>query len=317
MASLWLRRAWLGAAAAAAVVLAACRGGTVVSEFKPSRVVAFGDAFSDLGQNGFRYTVNNGSTNVWTAQLAQSYGVPLATAAAGGTSYATGSARVATKPDAVGNAATPTVTEQIDRFLAAGAPQPGDLVVLGAGVDEVIAEGAKAIAGTQSAAAAEANLRAAGKAYGAQVRRLVNAGAKHVALAGAYNLGRSPWAGQTGSQALLEKLSLAFNEELLVSIVDLGSSVLYVDAALYLNLVTGDPAAYSITDVANPLCTSVDPGVGIGTGTGQVSSALCDGATIRGGVDPARVLWADRVYLTPIGAQLFGQYAFDRVKQRF
>jgi phospholipase/lecithinase/hemolysin len=317
MASLWLRRAWLGAAAATAVVLAACGGGTVVSEFKPARVVAFGDAFSDLGQNGYRYTVNNGSTNVWTAQVAQSYGVPLTTAAAGGTSYATGSARVAAKPDAAGNAATPTVTEQIDRLLASGAPQANDLVLLGAGVDDVIAEGFKAIAGTQTAATAETNVRAAGAAYGAQVRRLVAAGAKHVVVTGSYNLGRSPWAGQTGSQALLEKLSLAFNEELLVNIVDLGNTVLYVDAALYLNLVTANPASYSIADVANPLCTSVDPGVGIGTGTGQVSSALCTGGTIRGGVDPAKVLWADRVYLTPIGAQLFGQYAFDRVKQRF
>ena len=75
-------------------------------------------ASADLGQGGSRYTVNDGSVNIWTQHVAASFGVPLAPAAAGGTSYATGNARVNAKPDAAGSSATPTVTEQIDSFLA-------------------------------------------------------------------------------------------------------------------------------------------------------------------------------------------------------
>src|SRR5205085_7541316 len=111
MASQWLRRALLWAASASILLLAGCGGGNVVSRFTPDRLVSFGDAFSDLGQNGRRYTVNDGQVNNWTDVLARSYGRTLTATSAGGTSYATGNARVTAKPDAAGNAATLTVAE--------------------------------------------------------------------------------------------------------------------------------------------------------------------------------------------------------------
>ena len=116
---------------------------------------------------------------------------------------------------------------------------------------------------------------------------------------------------------LLTELSGRFNDELLVSIVDLGSNVLYVDAALYFNLVTSAPAAYGLRDATSIACTSADPGQGIGTGTGQVNSALCTPSTLLPGIDPAAYLFADRLYFTPVGNRLFGDYAFDRMKERW
>lgn len=314
----FLRRALLLAASATALLLAACGGSsTVESELKPSRIIVFGDAFADLGQAGSRYTINTGGTNIWTLQLATRYGLTLNPAAAGGTSYATGNARVVARPDAAGNASTPTVKEQIDTFLAGGRFADTDLVILNAGIADVVAETARFNAGAQTSAQLTAAAQQAGRDLAAQVRRLVQAGANHVVVVGPYNLGRSPWAIQTGQVGLLTDVSGKFNEELLVSIVDLGDKVLYVDLALYYNLVTSSPSSYNLSNATALACTSVDPGPGIGTGANQVNSALCSSSTLAAGIDPAQYLFADRLYPTPMGHRLFGDWAYDRITNRW
>jgi outer membrane lipase/esterase len=308
----WLRRALLAAACVSSALLAACGSGTIESQLQPARIVSFGDGISDLGQAGSLYTVN------WTAQVATSFGRPLSASAFGGKAYAMGNARVNTRPDAAGKTATLTVKEQIDTFLATDALGSTDLVLVGAGTADVIAETAKVIAGTQSADQALVNVRQAGRDLGAQVRRLVQAaGGRFVVVAGPYNLGRTPWATQTGLASTMENLSGKFNEELLVSIVDLGANVLYVDAALHYNLVTAGPANYAITDAVSVVCSSIDPGPGIGTGFGQVNSALCNTNTISGGVPYATYVFADRVYPTPQAHRLFGDYAYSRIRARW
>jgi len=317
MATQWLRRrAWL-LACSSAVLLAACGGGTVESKFTPSRMVAFGDAFADLGQNGARYTINDGSQNNWTLTAANAYNRSLTTSAAGGLSFATGNARISAEPDAAGGTATPTLVEQVDAFLAAGTPTSGDLVLVSAGTSDVIVQGKAVIDGSRGEADALAAVSQAARDYGAQVRRLVNAGARHVVVVGPYNLGRSPWAIETNRQSLLQALSSRFNEQFLVAIVDLGDSVLYVDAALYFNLVTGSPGSYDLSNVNTAACTSVDAGAGIGTGSGQVNSNLCTTSTLLPGIDRSKYLFADRVYPTPRGQQLFGDFAVSRIRERW
>jgi outer membrane lipase/esterase len=314
-----LRRVLLAAACASTALLAACGGGSgdVASELVPARFVSFGDAFADVGQRGANYTVNDGSTNNWTQELAGRFARPIAVPASGGWSYATGSARITLKPDAAGNAATPTVTEQISTFLATQRIAENDVVVISGGISDIVAEVAAQNAGTQTNAQTIANIRQAARDMGAQVRRLVQAGGKHVVVVGPYNLGKSPWAIITAQVPLLTDLSSRFNDELLVSIVDLGANVLYVDAALYFNLVTAAPAGYSLKDASSIACTSADPGPGIGTGAGQVNSALCTPSTLLPGIDRDAYLFADRIYFTPRGNRLFGDYAFERMKQRW
>ena len=317
MVSTLLRRALLAAVGASALVLAACGGGTVESQFSPARVVAIGDGMADLGQNGKRYTINDGSTGNWTEVVSLGYLKTLLPKSAGGLSYATGNARVALKPDAAGNSATPTVTEQIDSFLATSQPTATDLVLVHAGVSDVIVQGKAVIDGTQTQAAAVAAVEQAGIALADQVRRLVNAGATHVVVVGSYNLGRSVWAFETSQASLLQTLSGRFNDKMLVTLVDLGASVLYVDSALYFNLQTSSPAGYGFTDVTHPICTSVDPGPGIGTGTAQVNSNLCTGDTLLTGADRVAYMFADRIYVTPRAQQLFGDYATNRIRDRW
>jgi phospholipase/lecithinase/hemolysin len=325
-----LRRAWLLAACAPVLLLAACGGGSTVSQLTPSRIIAFGDAMADIGQDGARWTINDGSLNNWTLVVASDYGRPLVPSAQGGLSFATGNARVTLKPDAVGNAGTPTVTEQISTFLASNTPGADDLILVNAGTSDVIVQAKAVLDGAISEGQALANVDQAGRELGAQVRRLVSAGAHHVIVMGTYNLGRSPWAAQTGQSGLLQRLSSgpsstgvnqprSFNESLLISMVDLGADVLYVDAALQFNLITGNPssASFNLSDASTTGCTSVDPGPGIGTGAGQVNSHLCTANTLQAGVDPTRFLFADRIYPTPRGHQLLGDFAFGRIRDRF
>lgn len=318
MASQWLRRTRLLAACASILALAACGGGSeTVSELDPARIVAFGDGFADVGQDGAKYTVNDNSVNNWTQFVAREFELTLAPSATGGQSYATGNARVAATPDAAGNPATPTVEQQVDAFLAAGAPRGSDLILVNAGTSDVIVQGRDVIDNAITQAVAVERVGRAGRLLAAQVKRLVNAGAPHVVVVGPYNLGVSAWAVQTEQEDMLEELSREFNDQLKVTLVDFGKNVLYVDAALYFNLLTSSPPSYDLEEDFVPACTSVDPGPGIGTGAGQVNSNLCTRATIRTGEDYDRLLFADRVYPTPIGHRLFGEYASELIKERW
>jgi outer membrane lipase/esterase len=316
MALQWMRRALLVAASASVLLLASCGGGSVESKFSPSRVIAFGDAMADVGQTGSRYTVNDGSVNNWTQFVANSYDRTIAPSSAGGLSYAWGNARVTAKPDAAGNSSTPTVKEQVDAFLAAGAPNADDLIIVNAGFSDVITQVRQTLEGTQTSDQMLANLDQAGIELGEQVKRLVNAGAQHVVVSGTYDLGRSPWAIELGTDALLHPASSTFNNSLLVSLVDFGKTILYVDAALYFNQQTAD-SANNVNNKTTAACTSVDPGPGIGTGNGQVNSRLCTPATILPNQDYNVFMFADRVYPTPRGHQLFGDYARGRIQERW
>lgn len=316
MSRYWMRRAVLALASTSALLLAACGSGSIESQLKPSRVVVFGDGFSDIGQTGKRYTVNDGGINIWTQELALTFGVPLTNSSVGGTSFATGNARINAKPDAAGNSATPTVVEQIDAALAYNAPGANDLVIVSGGVADVIAETAQLNAGTQTREQMMADVAQAGRDLGTQVRRLVQAGATHVVVVGTYDLGKTPWATTTAQTALLSEASTKFNTEMLVSVVDLGSNVLYVDAALLFNLMANAPDAYGLGNSITPVCNSVDPGVGIGTGAGEVNSALCTTATLVN-TNYGAYLFADRVYPAPSGQIKFGDYAHQRITARW
>jgi outer membrane lipase/esterase len=327
MACHWLRRALLVLAPASALFLAACGSGTIESQFTPTRVVAFGDGMSDMGQTSndavtnARYTVNDKSVNIWVQQLAFDYGLltNFIPQVSGGTAYATGNARIAVRPDAAGNASTPTVTQQIDMFLATGSLAANDLPVVSGGTADIIAEMAKVRAGTETSDQMIANVKTAGAALGGQVRRLVQAGAPHVLVVGVYDLSKSPWGIAINQTTLLNQASTQFNDQLLLSIVDLGANVLYVDAALFFNLMVSSPGSYGLTDATTVVCTSLDtgPGIGIGTDVSQINSARCTSSTIYNALNFGLYAWADFVYPTPTIHRQFGDYVYNRIRARW
>jgi phospholipase/lecithinase/hemolysin len=312
-----MRRTVLVAACASALLLAACGSSTTESAITPDRFIAFGDAYSDIGQKGSRYTVNNDTVNNWTLQLASHYQKTLAPVSAGGLSYAQGNARIAAQPDAAGDATTPTITAQIDRFLASQTFAPNDIVLLNGGISDLIVGMAAVRAGTLSAADYVAQARQNGKDLAAQILRLVNAGAPHVVVSGSYDLGKTPWAIAIGQETLLSEASSRFNEALLVAINDLGAHVLYIDSAYYVNLYTSAPSSFSFSYPKTAVCTSVDAGNGIGTGTGQVNSALCTPSTLLAGGDVNLYVFADNVYLSPSAHRQLGTYAYDKLRARW
>ncbi len=317
MAANWLRRTFVAAACASAALLAACGSSSTESALSPERLITFGDGFADVGQKGTRYTINDGSVNNWTLQVASRYGQTLAPASTGGLSYAQGNARVVATPDAAGDAGTPTVARQIDQFLAGHQLGENDLVLLSAGVSDILSGMAAVRAGSQTGDEYVAAARQAGEDLAAQVRRLVTAGARHVMLTGTYDLGRSPWAKALDQRDLISRASTAFNQGLLVNIEDLGKNVLYIDAAYYVNVFEATPGSYGFDNGDTPACTSVDPGPGIGIGPGEVNSALCTSATLLPGIDANRYVFADKVYLAPAAQRQFGDYAYDRLRTRW
>jgi phospholipase/lecithinase/hemolysin len=225
--------------------------------------------------------------------------------------------RVVAKPDAAGNSATPTVKEQVDAFLATNTITATDLLIIGGGTSDIIAEMANVTSGLQSADQMVANARQAGRDLAAQARRLVDAGATHVVVVGSYNLGNTPWAAAIGQKDLLTNASGRFNDELLIALVDQGNNMLYVDAALLYNLMVGTPTLYQMTNATDAVCTSVDPGPGIGIGAGQVNSALCTPSTIVSGAAYTAYVFADAVYPAPTAHLKFAEYAFSRIRNRW
>jgi outer membrane lipase/esterase len=304
------RLATLTAALTAATLLAGCGSGTVFSALVPTRFVVMGDGLSDMGFGGTRYTVNDTVSNIWVQHLAAGYGLTLSTQPTG-LNYARGNARVALKPDAAGNAATLTITEQVDAFLASNTIGKDDVVVLGAGISDLVVQADAFKAGSITEAQALVNAAEAGKALAAQARRLVAAGGTHVVVAGAYNLGKSPYAAAQGTSVVLEKASLEYNTALLVAMVDLGANVLFIDAAFRYNQLINQPSANGFTNSVAAACSAS------GVVTPVTSATACTPATIGTGISYDSYVFADDRYFTPSAQRSFGDYAYTRMKTRW
>ncbi len=283
------------AGAGAAVALAGCGSGSVVSAIKPKRFYVVGDGFSDVGQTGAVATVNDGSL-IWIQQLAARYDLTVAPAASGGTGYAQVYARI-DSPDTTSGTNAPSVKAQIDKLLAdVPAFEDDDLVFINGGLHDFV----DAVAAYGVSDAAFAAIKAAGEALGAQTRRLVQAGAKHVVVTGIYNPGITPWGRATGhapaegfdEDAPLSRLSNTFNNSgLKVSIADLGENVLYFDAEIFFNFFAGKPENYGIDNAVAPVCTTP-------------TALTCNTGTVKT-PDYNRYLFADDLHITPENQRRF------------
>ncbi|MDB5847742.1 MAG: family lipase [Rhodoferax sp.] len=312
-----LRRAVLVAACASAALLAACGSGTTESALSPNRFVVFGDAYADVGQSGSKYTVNDGTVTTWVDEVASRFSKTISPSSTGGFGYARVNARIVNKPDAGGNNGTLTVSEQLDTFLAANKIDSNDVLIVSGGISDLVVQTQALLAGTQTEAQLIVNVQQAGRDLGTLVRRAITAGAKQVIVVAPYNLGRSPWGIGIGKQDLLGNATTKFVEALKVSIVDLGANALYVDGEAIVNNVTAtDSSALSLPNKTSAVCTSIDPGVGIGIGTGQVNSSLCTPSTV-GGLAYANYAFADGLFFTPVVHRYVGDYFYERIRDRF
>jgi len=288
------RRALLALACATMALLGACSSSEIVDPFTPTRILSVGDGFSDLGQDGKRYTVNDGSINIWTQYIAALYGLPLVASDQGGLSYARGDALVSSGPN--------SIVGQVDKLLAANKFAAGDLVVVNGGVADIVTTAARTdITYDQKVA----SLNAAGLAMAEQVNRIVQAGATHILASGVWPLGQTPLGTETGQVTNLNNLTLAFNNAFKIGMVNLGANVLWLDTATYYNNVYYNPTAYPpLNNVVTKACTTV-----------LVTD--CTPATITPGFDYNTLLFANGVYPTPSGHRLLGSFAQIQVANRW
>lgn len=178
------------AALLAAALLAGCGGsGKVHDPLRPTAIYTFGDGIVDAGQTGKHYTVNPappanpgdpvGVVYSVPEYIANGYGLTLKPQSAGGTAYGQGGSKIA------------DLRTQINAQTAAYGGK--ELIVLSAGMEDLIAQTQAVLAGTQNQATAEANIRAAVANYGQAMLQLHAQGARYIYILPPYDLSQSPW----------------------------------------------------------------------------------------------------------------------------
>lgn len=296
------RAARLLAAAAATALLASCGGDSVVSDLNPERFLVVGDDMMDVGQNGYVYTVNDGSP-IWVQTFASHYGLDVQPSSKGGWGFAQGGARIS----AAGTA--PSVVEQVNEMLGRTTLGKNDVVLIGGGQSDIVAA-VEAAGGVTDAATAA--VQQAGSELAQQVRRIVDAGATHVAVVGAPPMGDTPWGREKGRDNgdAVNNLSVAFDNALKLGIYDMGDTVLFLDVALFLDLFYDDHENYGFSNRDAGVCNTPD-----------VTTCNGNAATVRD-ANYNRWLFADDKHFTPEALRLFGtdsysESGYTRFKDRW
>jgi hypothetical protein len=246
---------------------------------------------------------------------------------------------------------------QIDLFLTQGSPNSNDLFVISIGTGDIMTTGIRAttttpyegfddlrtlLGGTLTATQINARMQTAADALAVQVKRLTDAGAKFVIILGPPNLGRSPWATETGNASLLENLSydtgtgfVSMGSEGLARIQAIfgsanSSPVLYVEINGMVNTLTDEGNKSFFSNRTSPICaatsnttttqisksigTGLKPAVAVGAvPAGRLSAALCTTAT-NSGADPKTYIYADGVNFTPAMQSQFFSLVLDRMR---
>lgn len=305
------RRTWLRAGAASGMLaavgasgmLSACGSGDIVSALQPSRFISFGDGLSDLGQGGARYTINDGTVNIWAERVASRYGKTLTAQAAGGLGYAQGHAATEDMPR--------SIAAQIDAFLASNTFGSNDVVLMNIPVSYVLRPVAAVKAGTLTQAAGLQQIADSAVALATQVKRLIAAGAKYIVVAGAYDVGRSPYGIAMELPSMLtsenQRSSAAvthLNDRFKIEVAALGANVLFVDAAFLVNRNVQFGPNWGFVYSNKAICTTP-------------TALTCTDSTLIAGATKNQYLFADNIHLTPAGNQQLGDYAFDQLRGRW
>lgn len=307
----WAQRGLRAVAASALVLLAACGSSSKYEEFIPTRIVSIGDQLSYIGTNGYdRFTVNNVSgetteVNNWVLQLAANYGLTLNPATS---SWATATESL----NLVSN-----LTNQIANVTT---PLAGDMLVVNAGMADIISWTNLVLAGTKTTTEALTAISTAGTNYQTFVLAQ-QASYKHILILNAYDLKDSPYAtanlsstrfsgynssfnsGLTGIRGFLHDMTRTFNTALIrnAGTFPAGSGVrLYDVETLFLN---ANLYGTGITDLTSRACpTSSGAGCKHGLTAGTSTSDL--------NTNYNTLLFADDTFPTPVAHQMLGSQVY-------
>ena len=320
------RRIGLALSTAWLLLLASCGGGELVTEFKPQRIVAFGDQTSVITQqgqvdpvtqqpyaaSGRKFTVNALETTTgaplcqsnpnWVQYLALSFTLPFPqcnpdNAAAPSVDHAANGAKVA------------DLVTQIDAHLAGDTFGNTDLVTVLVGANDILEQ--YALYPAQDEGTITAVLEQRGTQLAQQVARIAAAGGK-VIVSTVLNQGTTPFGlteraahdAADDRAALLGRLTSRFNAKLRVGLLDqsgrnvglvLGDEVVQT----YINF----PELGPFVNVTEPACTAALPDC--------TTATLVDAAK---GTSGAGYLWADSHELGAAGHRVLGDAANTRAR---
>ena len=320
------RRIGLALSTAWLLLLASCGGGELVTEFKPQRIVAFGDQTSVITQqgqidpltqqpyaaSGQKFTVNaldatSGallcqSNPNWVQYLAQSFALPFPqcnpdNVAAPSVDHAANGAKVADR------------VAQVDAHLAGDTFGNTDLVTVLVGANDILEQYALYPAQDETALAAVLEQR--GTLLAQQVARIAAAGGK-VIVSTVVNQGTTPFglaekAAHDASDdraALLGRLTSRFNAKLRVGLLN--------ESGRDVGLVLGDelvqtyinfPSLGALANVTDGACATALPDC--------TTATLIDAAKSTSG---ATYLWADGHELGATGHRVLGDAANTRAR---
>ena len=283
----------------------------------PPRVIAFGDSLTDAGtyarhvqgRTAGKFTTNPGP--LWIEVVAQALGTSIgphrhagwgeAPVVLGGLDYAEGSARIAQPrvpmdpANAGGQSALP-VRDQVSTFLAEdGRFEARDLVFFWAGANDIFVH---TFAAPQTPERGEALMREAARDLGAEVRRVLAAGAGQVVLLTIDDYGDAPATLGSPKRPMMSAWTRAFQAELAASVAGLAPVVL-VDAGGLLREVRREPARFGLTNVIDPACNL--------KGLPQEDVLFCDAKALVAPDAAQTYLYADDVHPTAAGQRLIAQ----------
>lgn len=227
-----LRRTWLLGGLVAGVLAGSP---TVAAPF--SGLVVFGDSLSDSGNAG-RFT--NGP--VWVERMAETMGLDLQPARAGGTNYAIGGART--------HGGVTDVLSQTAMFLAQRNADPDALYVVFAGANDLLASAC--LTGENGVA------REAAAALGTAISRLAQAGAVQFLVPNLPDIGQAPIVREQGARCagnarvLTQMYNAALDEVLTATERSNQIRVVRLDIFALADEVFGNPQRAGFRNVTTP-----------------------------------------------------------------
>jgi outer membrane lipase/esterase len=287
-------------------LLAGCGGGgSTFDPFVPTRIIAFGDAFSVVDSNGFAVNTVRGTSTTTDdsviGRIAARYGKTVV-ASTSSTQVVSAGASVSF---AANQATISTVVTQINNFLSTNTVSASDLYVITVGTWDIY--------NARAATSAVSDIPALVSA----IQSLTSRGAAHVVVMGPINLTRTPWANANGftntnliwggkqdtsfNDALSTQLSSAYTQGRNPVLFNTGYLTLFNNiAGTYpgqLSLLTN-----GITDPQTPSCaSSTTPNPNPPTGLGCAVADATNYATST---------FADGINLTPNANRLLADSIF-------
>lgn len=315
-----LRSARRGLAAASLVVLASCGGGTSrVDPFEPSRIIVFGDEHSLITDAGKKYSVNglgatptDGSATpidctvnpLWIQIVASQFGLRFPQCATADQA-STVKGQILAEVDA----RTADVLAQVQRFRATDAFSENDLVLVFAGMHDVL--DAYARFPLTDVETLKSELFAVGQSLGRQVNAITDSGrGGRVLFVTVPDVGLTPFAEAEKAAntdidrvAVLKALTERFNAGLRTAVTNDGSLAGLVAADEMTQVYKRITIAYgyTVTNTTTAACNVALPDCTPDTTVEAAASGKV-----------ANFLWADATHLSATGQAALGAIARTR-----